>query len=138
MRESHSSDWTEEKLKNMNVLHVDLSNMDDTTVTQTLKFKQDGTISINTDNTKTITGLKLSESVATVHVDNLPSQSDFIKANEPSVSWFETTRDWSDPMYKCPECGGNVRKELNVVYTSNPPCYKYQCDSCKYTTWHHY
>lgn len=42
----------------------------------------------------------------------------------------------SEPLFSCPKCGGNVRKNLNncLCLTSNPPIYKYlyECDSCDY------
>ena len=40
------------------------------------------------------------------------------------------TREWSEPIYQCPKCGGGMCKNLMNVYTSNPPMYKYKCDKC--------
>ena len=74
----------------------------------------------------------------TVTILDLPSQEQFIKDNEPSVLWYKPEK-WSEPKYICPQCNeGSMRKENNTVYTSMPPCYKYQCDKCGYTTFHHF
>lgn len=39
----------------------------------------------------------------------------------------------SEPKYQC-ECGGNMRKRLDMVFasyfTSYPPKYRYECDKC--------
>ena len=44
---------------------------------------------------------------------------------------------WSDPMYPCPKCGGNMRMNMlgGRVLTSNPPIRQseYQCDKCGFT-----
>lgn len=69
----------------------------------------------------------------------LISEEDFIKQNENHLSIMYTLGDWSEPKYRCPRCGkGKVRMQLGVVYTSNPPCYKYACDTCDYNTYHNY
>lgn len=45
----------------------------------------------------------------------------------------------SEPKYICPDCGGDVRKRLDIVLTSNPVKYRYECDNnpdCKYVAFH--
>ena len=39
-------------------------------------------------------------------------------------------KEWSEPKYECPKCGGPVRKNLLMVHPSNPPRYTYKCDKC--------
>lgn len=69
---------------------------------------------------------------------NLPSEEEFINANQPSVLMFQMNK-WSEPKYKCPKCNeGGMRKEEDIIYTSNPPCYRYECDHCGYSTFHHF
>lgn len=38
--------------------------------------------------------------------------------------------DWSDTDFACPDCGGQMQRQNNVVYTSNPPMYGYRCKKC--------
>ena len=39
-------------------------------------------------------------------------------------------REWSEPKYICPKCGGGMCRHENIVLTSNPPQYEYQCNKC--------
>lgn len=39
-------------------------------------------------------------------------------------------KEWSEPKYLCPECGGGMCENLMMIFCSNPPKYQYQCDSC--------
>lgn len=41
-------------------------------------------------------------------------------------------REWSEPKYICPKCGGGMCKHENIILTSNPPQYEYQCNKCSY------
>lgn len=41
-------------------------------------------------------------------------------------------REWSEPKYICPKCGGGMCRHETVVYTSNPPKYEYECNKCCY------
>lgn len=38
--------------------------------------------------------------------------------------------EWSEPKYICPKCGGGMCKHENIILTSNPPQYEYQCNKC--------
>ena len=66
------------------------------------------------------------------------SREAFIKAKEelkkPAPEEFG---QWSDPIYPCPKCGGNMRMNMlgGIVLTSLPPIHqnKYQCDECGVT-----
>lgn len=50
------------------------------------------------------------------------------------LRWNEMNKPWSDPVYVCPKCGeGGMCRENNVVYTSNPPQYRYKCNKCEHT-----
>lgn len=39
-------------------------------------------------------------------------------------------REWSEPKYICPKCGGGMCKHENIVFCSNPPKYEYKCNKC--------
>lgn len=49
----------------------------------------------------------------------------------------EENIQWSDPVYPCPKCGGNMRMNMygGRVLTSLPPIRQseYQCDKCGFT-----
>lgn len=49
----------------------------------------------------------------------------------------EEFRQWSDPIYPCPKCGGNMRMNMygGRVLTSLPPIQQseYQCEQCGFT-----
>ena len=49
---------------------------------------------------------------------------------------YQLPPEWSEPQYKCPKCGGNVRKNLiwKVTVACIPPVSQsyYRCDSCDY------
>lgn len=38
----------------------------------------------------------------------------------------------SEPLYQCEKCGGDVRQDSSICYTSYPPKYRYVCDDCGY------
>ena len=42
--------------------------------------------------------------------------------------WYQP--DWVDTNIACPDCGGQMQKQMNVVYTNNPPMYGYKCKKC--------
>lgn len=43
---------------------------------------------------------------------------------------------YSEPLYMCPKCGGQVRRNETMVLTSYPPQYRFECDNCGYVTSH--
>lgn len=46
----------------------------------------------------------------------------------------EEIKQWSDPVYPCPKCGGGMRMNMygGRILTSIPPIHQseYQCDKC--------
>lgn len=59
---------------------------------------------------------------------NLPTAEeyrDFI--GHPYAS---SPREWSEPKYICPKCGGGMCRHESIVYASNPPRYEYKCNKC--------
>lgn len=34
---------------------------------------------------------------------------------------------------ECPECGTYIYKDVSIVYTSNPPKYKFICPNCDWS-----
>lgn len=39
-------------------------------------------------------------------------------------------REWSEPKYICPKCGGGMCRNEMVVLASYPAQYEYKCDKC--------
>ena len=65
---------------------------------------------------------------ATALATNLPTADeyrDFI--GHPYAS---SPREWSEPKYICPKCGGGMCRHESIVYASNPPQYEYKCNKC--------
>ena len=64
----------------------------------------------------------------------LPSRDKYI--NDNNINKPNWNVEWSNPLYKCPNCDGPVRKNLTsgIMYTTNPPIrsYKYVCMECGY------
>ncbi len=78
----------------------------------------------------------------TVCVDNtcnLPSAEDYEKLDAEYVEDYilATSKKFSEPKYACPICGGGMRRDETVVLCSNPPSYRYECDSCDHIAYHH-
>lgn len=68
--------------------------------------------------------------------NELPTLEEFTK-NLPHTEVINKATK-SEPKYICPECGGDVRKRLDMVLTSNPVKYRYECDNpnCTYVAYH--
>lgn len=79
------------------------------------------TITINSNGANTgdvfVTGL----------ITDLPTADEYRKAIGVPYSYH---REWSEPKYICPKCGGGMCRNETMVFTSNPPQYKYQCNKC--------
>ena len=66
------------------------------------------------------------------------SRDAFIKATE-EIRKIEPQafQHWSDPIYPCPKCGGNMRMNMlgGKMLASMPPIHQgeYQCDKCGFT-----
>ena len=55
--------------------------------------------------------------------DELPTRDGYIQNRNRILSINDK------PLYKCPKCGSGVRRDDSVIYTSNPPKYKYECEN---------
>ena len=64
-------------------------------------------------------------------VTYLPTAKEYREAANTIA--FQFTRQWSDPKYQCPECGGGMCRNEMIVLTTYPAKYEYQCDKCGYT-----
>lgn len=53
---------------------------------------------------------------------NLPSRDEYLSQSI----------NRSPALYRCPKCGGNVRKDTSFCLTTYPPKYRYECDDCDY------
>lgn len=69
------------------------------------------------------------ETLQHIMTDKLPTFSEYM--DEPLFTFQQD--EWSEPKYKCPQCGYPVRKNLNMILTSFPAKYLYRCDNCDYT-----
>ena len=83
----------------------------------------------NLNGIATLTAVSMNDSTlaATTH---LPTAEEYKEAGRLFAS--QLTRQWSEPKYQCPKCGGGMCKNLMVVLTTYPSQYEYQCDKCGY------
>lgn len=58
---------------------------------------------------------------------NLPTAEEY---RESIGTRYYYQREWSEPKYICPKCGGGMCKHENIVFCSNPPQYEYKCNKC--------
>jgi len=58
------------------------------------------------------------------------TKEEYIKNNSCVIDYNGS--EWSEPKYNCPNCGGNMRKNMRIVLPSFPPKYEYQCDKCSH------
>ena len=66
---------------------------------------------------------------------NLPSHDDYFRKKMDNWSYSGgIMSNYSEPCFKCPKCGGNVRRNLTMTLASYPPQYRYDCDKCEYST----
>lgn len=63
---------------------------------------------------------------------HLPTQDEYF--NQRNIFWGCADNSYSAPLFKCPKCGGIVRKNLTFVLTTHPPQYQYECSTCDYVT----
>lgn len=57
----------------------------------------------------------------------LPTAEEYRKmARATPLEWSE----WSEPKYLCPDCGGNMHKNLTIRLCTEPEAYMYVCDKC--------
>ena len=63
--------------------------------------------------------------------NKLPSKDEYKDSLGP-VKHILSSSEWSEPMFKCPKCGGGMCRNNMIICTSNPPKNKYKCDKCGY------
>ena len=59
---------------------------------------------------------------------DLPSYEDYITGENKS------RYNKSEPKFKCPKCGGKVRKDETKCLPTFPPKHLYECDDCDFST----
>lgn len=57
---------------------------------------------------------------------NLPTEEEYRKFAEDTLQ----QKEWSEPKYICPECGGGMCRNEMYAFASYPPKYQYQCNKC--------
>ncbi len=57
---------------------------------------------------------------------SLPTKDEYIKRKDTIIN----SSGWSEPKFKCDDCGGNVRKDNTIVLATFPPVYRYVCENC--------
>lgn len=70
---------------------------------------------------------------------NLISAEDYEKMDAEYVEEYirASSKKLSEPKYACPVCGGGMCRDDTMVLCSNPPSYRYECDSCYHVAYHH-
>lgn len=88
------------------------------------------TITTNTNGETFVTASSVNNTgdifVTGLSVD-LPTADECRKAIGITYSY---QREWSEPKYICPKCGGGMCRNEMVVLTSYPAQYEYKCDKC--------
>lgn len=65
--------------------------------------------------------------------NELPSKTEYeISLGEPL-----SFQEWSEPKYKCSECGGGMCKNNMVTLTTYPAMYEYRCNKCGHVDYLH-
>ena len=64
-------------------------------------------------------------------MSGLPNREEFIEQLKDVT--LITTDEWNMPMYKCPRCNGEVKRDYSKIFMTNPPKYRYFCKNCSYT-----
>lgn len=70
--------------------------------------------------------------------DSLKTLEEYMKEHPEITNQYGDFGEFSEPKFKCPKCGGNVRKNLSIVLTSYPPQYRYDCEKCGHSIVLHY
>ena len=77
--------------------------------------------------------MKEQETVVNKHNDDtiqdLPTSDEYRQIAEQYVF----RKIWSEPKYKCPRCGGVMRRNEMLRYPTCPEQFEYKCDQCAYT-----
>ena len=69
---------------------------------------------------------------------SLKTLEEYIDSHREAINHYGEFGEYSEPKFKCPKCGGNVRKNLSLVLTSYPPQYRYDCEKCGHSVVLHY
>ena len=65
------------------------------------------------------------------NVENkLPSKNEYTESLGSERKHTLSSNEWSEPKFKCPRCDGYMRQNTMMILPSNPPKYKYKCDTC--------
>jgi predicted RNA-binding Zn-ribbon protein involved in translation (DUF1610 family) len=59
--------------------------------------------------------------------NDLPTSEEYRESHPMPTYRF---RQFSDPMYQCPKCGGGMCRNEMVMLTSYPAQYEYVCNKC--------
>lgn len=62
---------------------------------------------------------KLEEMDFADDLDELPTKDSFEKSIVTSIEPYKPIKQWSEPKYKCPECGGGMCKHLKYRLSMN-------------------
>ena len=63
---------------------------------------------------------------------DLPDIEEYVKMYRPQMDLDLNVK--SAPKFRCPDCGGIVRRCEGFCLTTYPPQHRYECDDCDYTT----
>lgn len=89
------------------------------------------TYTTTTTDCKTITvnsnGVNTGDVFVTGLSTDLPTADEYRKSI--GVPYY-CQREWSEPKYICPKCGGGMCRNEMVVLTSYPAQYEYKCNKC--------
>ena len=58
----------------------------------------------------------------------LPTAEEYRKSTNELRSQFE--KQWSEPKYQCPECGGGMCRDEATILPTYPAQYEYKCNQC--------
>lgn len=84
---------------------------------------------VTTTNGKTLiirSGKNTGDTFVTELDTSLPTEEEYRKFAEGIMK----QKEWSEPKYICPECGGGMCRNETYVLASYPPQYQYQCNKC--------
>lgn len=59
----------------------------------------------------------------------LPTMEEYIKLHLDDITSL-TGEKYSEPLFECPACGGNVCRNETLICASNPPKMRYDCMNC--------
>lgn len=57
----------------------------------------------------------------------LPTKQEYMQRSPQASVMYNK---YSEPKYKCEHYEGSMRKRLDIILTSLPPKFQYECDTC--------